>query len=112
MIVHFSDAAKQTPEGNTLLEQANEDLKEVVFGRLAEDVTAEWDRTQDASGRTLYSLKLRNSTGEEAENQFTPEELARPRYRQHKMGFLWDDVLKALTHKLLRQMHEAGNPEK
>jgi hypothetical protein len=69
--------ARQWGEAHSLLQQATKQLEEIV-GRSADQVTAEWDRGQDERGRTFFSLKLSDRTGE-VTAQFTPKELQHPR---------------------------------
>lgn len=108
MDVKYSDKVKQKSDeyGLSLLKQATRQLEEVI-GRSAERVSAEWDRVDDATGRTSFVLKVKDTTGE-AQASFDPEELQRPISAKIRMHQVWGQLLQIRNHKLLQDLRDSG----
>jgi hypothetical protein len=104
MNVRYSEKAKQSGEGYALLQQATNRLEEVL-GPSADLVSAEWDRTQDQRGRTLYTLTVSDFTGE-ASASFTPEELQAPGRLRSRLLALWGDLLQARSDAQVKKLQE------
>jgi hypothetical protein len=109
MNVTYSDKAKQSGEGFSLLQQATSRLEEIL-GRSAGLVEAAWDRTEDDKGHPLYTLRISAWT-DSAAASFTPEELVAPRDVRLRLRFLWDDLLRARNHKQLEKLQAMDSSE-
>jgi hypothetical protein len=109
MNVAYSDRAKQVREYFELLQQVTERLKEVL-GPSQDVVRAQWDQVEDDRGRSLYSLKISDFTGE-VEATFTPEELQRGTHIRVKLYKLWGDLLQARNHKQREALQGGANDE-
>ena len=109
MNVIYSEKAKQWGEGRELLEQATQQLEDVL-GPAAGGVKAEWDREEDAKGCPVYTLSLADRE-ESASASFTPDELQSSHHLRYRLYSLWDDVLKLRVHRSLEKLLEAGSPE-
>src|SRR5262245_39443002 len=102
MSVTYTEAARQAGEPTPPLQQATEQLKEVLgesFGR----VKAEWERAEDERGRTTYALRLAD-LGDEATGRFAPDELRSSERMRIRLYRLWDEVLKARNERQLREL--------
>lgn len=102
MNMTFTDKTKQAAEQFILLEQTEKQLEEVL-GESSELVEARWDRTEDARGRSVYVLSLKDSFGEVSGN-FAPTELQSPNQIDFRLYRLWGDLLGAQTKKLLQEI--------
>ncbi len=102
MNVKYSDKAKQPAEGFTLLQQATALLEEVL-GPSAAVVRAEWDRTEDEKGRTIYTLRLSDWTGA-VQTKCAPDELESPRNLRYRLHRLWGDLLQLRSHQQLKNL--------
>jgi hypothetical protein len=109
MNVTYSDKAKQWGEGYVLLQQATKRLEEVL-GSSAGQVKAEWDRTEDAKRRIIYTLRLSDWTGS-VSAAFTPDELQSPSLMRYRFVRLWGDLLQVRSHKQLEELTGAGRQE-
>jgi hypothetical protein len=98
MNVTYRDGAGERGEGHRLLQQATARLEEVV-GSSAGQVQAEWNRTKDSRGRTIYTLRLSDWTGTVSAD-FAPDELQSSSLR-YRLLRLWGDLLQVRSHKLL-----------
>ncbi len=105
MKMTFTDKTKQISDQFILLEQTKKQLEEVL-GESSGLVEARWDRTEDARGRPIYVLQLKDSFGEVSGN-FAPTELQSPNQIDFRLYRLWGDLLGAQTKKLLQEI--AGN---
>jgi hypothetical protein len=72
----YHEKARRGEEGIALLQQTTAQLKD-VFDPYSDQVEAEWDQVKADQGRLLYTLKLRDLTGE-VEGRFVPDELTNP----------------------------------
>ena len=108
MNVTYSPKARQWGEGYALLQHAMQRLEEVA-GPSGVSVSAEWDRGEDERRRTLYTLKIRDLTGE-ASATFTWDELESKKDMRGRLLHLWGDLLQDRSHKLLKKLTE-GNDE-
>lgn len=104
MNVAYSDRTKQTEEHSELLQQATEELKEIL-GSAQDSVRAHWDRVEDEQGRLLYSLKLSDFSGE-VEATFAPEELRRGWHRDLRLARLCGKLLQIRSRKLMEALRE------
>jgi hypothetical protein len=102
MNVEYSDKAKQSNQDHALLQQATQYLQEVP-GASAETIKGEWDRTQDAKGRPLYTLRISDWSAT-ATASFAPDELSNPHHMIFRMNDLWGDLLQARNHKQLQAL--------
>jgi hypothetical protein len=102
MNVTYSDKARQWGEGYALLQQATTRLEEVA-GPSADLVKVEWDRVEDAGGRSLYTLTLSDWTGSVSAD-FTLDELQLPTHLRVRLYRLWGDLLQMRNHKELQQL--------
>jgi hypothetical protein len=107
MNVTYTDKAKQG--GFALLQQATRYLEEVL-GRSVETVKAEWDRTEDADGRSLYTLRLSDWSGSVSAS-FTPDELQSLSRSRIPLYRLWDELLQVRSHKQLEELLKTDRPE-
>ena len=97
MNVTYRETARQPGEGYSLLQQATEQLKEVL-GPSADQVSVEWDRSQDDRGRILYTLTISDQTGE-ARATFAPGELASPTQMRMRLYRLWGGLAPAALRR-------------
>ena len=100
--ITYTDKAKSS-EGVAPLQKTTKLLDEVI-GPAAE---AEWDRTEDATGRTLYTLRITDGA-ESASTSFEPDELQSFLHMRVRLYGLWGEVLQAQTHKLLQGLADSG----
>ena len=77
-------------------------MGERVFGTL---VRARWDRVDDDRGRSLYSLKIADFSGE-AEARFAPDELQDGTHMRVRLYKLWGDLLQARNRKQMEELQE------
>ena len=104
MNVDYTDRAKQAGEHLQLLHQATGELKEIL-GSAQDSVCAQWDQVEDERGRSLYSLKLSDFSGE-AETRFAPEDLRGGPHRTFRLARLCNELLRIRTHKLMEALRE------
>ncbi len=109
MNVVYHDKAKQWGEGYPLMEEATEELQELLANSL-DPVEAEWDREEDKQGHVVYTLKLRDFAGE-VKDSFTPAELLDSNERGFRVNRLLRELLRVRSHKLLKQMREDSSTE-
>ncbi len=93
MDVQYSPEVRQWAEGFPLLQQASTRLAAILGPQSSQLVKAAWDRVEDAQGRALYRLTIRDSTGE-VSTDFTPEELQNQLHMSFRLPRLWGDLLK------------------
>ena len=106
MRVTITDRVKHIPEGFGLVQHATERLEEVL-GQSTGLVSAEWDRSEDEKGRTLYTLRLNDFTGEVVA-RFAPDELRSSAQTDFRIYRLWGDLLQARNQKQLESLTGAG----
>ena len=102
--VTYSENAKQTSEGLSLLEQATARLDEVL-GQSASLVRKEWDRREDEKGRPLFTLQISDWTGSAAAS-FSPHELKSPDHLRVRLYRLWGELLQGRVDKALQKVNE------
>jgi hypothetical protein len=108
MNVTYTDRAKQWGEAFVLLQQATKRLEEIL-GPSAGLVRAEWDRTEDARGRPLYTLRIADWAGSVSAT-FTPAELRDSEQMHYCLVRLWGDLLQVRSHKQLEELTGAAGP--
>ncbi|HKI30260.1 MAG TPA: hypothetical protein VKA46_00110 [Gemmataceae bacterium] len=109
MNVTYSDKAKQGGEEYTLLQHATKQLEELLGEAIegaAEGVKAEWDRGQDAGGRTTYTLRL-SDEADSVSSDFSPDELQSDKDLQRRLRRLWSSLLAARGRRILRGLRES-----
>lgn len=106
MRVIYHDRAKQWGEGYALLQQATKRLEEIV-GHSEDLVTAEWDRTQDAQGRVVFTLRLADWSGW-VTAVFAPEELESASHLRSRFYSLLGDLLQIRSTKQLQELMGSG----
>ncbi|MBV9122512.1 MAG: hypothetical protein JO112_03990 [Planctomycetes bacterium] len=104
MVVKFSDKAKQWKEGYYLLERATEHLEEIL-GPSAGSVSVEWDRREDARGRSQYIVKLSDHTGE-VTDAFAPSELELRSHMRYRLLDLWGKLLQRRSDEQMKKLQE------
>src|SRR5438270_12959074 len=109
MNVTYSEKARQDGEAYALLQQATKRLEEVL-GRSAGLVKAEWDRAAGEEGRPVYTLRISDGT-DSATATFPPDDLRTPSYLLFGLYRLWDDVLRARSHRHLEAAQRMSDPE-
>ncbi len=102
MKVTYSEKARQWGEGYQLVQNATKRLEEIL-GPSADQVTAEWDRTEDALRHVQYTLALRDFTGE-VQATFSPAELTFDDYVRARLFRLWGDLLQIRSDKQHRKV--------
>jgi hypothetical protein len=108
MKVVYTEKAKQRGEGLALVQHATQRLEEIVPS--TGPVVAEWDRTEDHTGRPRYLLKL-SGFDSEVRDEFAPDELASDPEMGVRLSRLWGDLLQVRSHKLIQELI-GGQPEK
>jgi len=98
----YHDRAKQWGEGYGKLQSATKNIEELL-GQAAEQVTAEWDRAEDAQGHLVPTLRLSDWTGF-ASAVFAPDELESPSHMRNRLNRLWGDLLQIRSSKQLRDL--------
>jgi hypothetical protein len=89
----YSETTMQDPAKFPLLQQATACLEEILkSSRFADQVRAEWDRSQDPKGRTLYTLRL-SAWELSVSASFTPRELRDRRELRWQLRQLWGKLL-------------------
>lgn len=100
----YSETTKQSQAEIPLLQQATACLEEILrSSAFADQVRAEWDRSKDLKGRTLYTLRLSAWT-ENASASFTARELKDRRELHWRLLDLWDDLLRLRIERSLRNL--------
>ncbi len=104
MNVIFTEKAKR--EQYERLLEATKVLEEVL-GPSAKIVSAEWDRGENERGRIVYTLKVRDYTGE-VSAAFDPDELRSLSDLRYRLLRLWGDLLQIRSHKQLQELTESS----
>lgn len=107
--VIFSAGVRESLYYHRLARQVTGVLEEVL-GPSAGITTAEWDRTEDAAGRPLYLLEVRDAVAR-VSVAFTPQQLESVGDLRGRLYRLWGDLLQARNHKQLEAMVGAGQSE-
>jgi hypothetical protein len=94
--------AKQWGEGFALVQSATKILGEVI-GHSADSVSVSWDRVRNGRGRTMYTLRISDSFGEESAS-FTPAELESPSHLRSRFLSLWGDLLQARSDAQVKKL--------
>lgn len=91
-----------------LAQKATEQLEELI-GLYSAEVSAEWDLNEDAHGRPLVSLRIRDYSGAK-DVKFDPAMLANARHTRGRLNRLWGDLLEirsdAQHRKVLQLLQE------
>jgi len=93
-----------------LAEKATNPLEEVI-GDTAEPVTAEWDRGENSALRPVVVLRLSDFSGS-VMAVFEPKELEEPTWLPRRLSFLWGDLLRIRSRKLLDSLLEAEGKQR
>ena len=109
MNVAYSDRAKQAGECFELIQQATGKLKETL-GSAQDSVRAQWERIEDEQGRSLYSLKISDFSGE-VEATFAPDDLLRGTHMRFRLAQLWGSLLQIRSRKQMDALRETGDTE-
>jgi hypothetical protein len=100
-VIHTNHAAQG--EGSLALVKPATEILEEVVGPSSERVKVEWNRTEDARGRPLYSLRLSDGT-DSVSATFAASELRCSTHLHYRMVRLWGDLLQLRSHKLLEDL--------
>lgn len=106
MNVTYSESVRQWGDGFTLAQQGTKRLEEAL-GSSAGQATAEWDRTEDEKGRALFTLRLRDFTGE-VTTRLAPDDLRSQALASSRMYVLWAHLLQIRNQKHLDGLMEKG----
>lgn len=109
MNVAYSDRAKHTEEHSELLQQATDELREIL-GSAQDSVRAKWDRVENERGCLQYSLKISDFSGE-VEATFAPEDLQKGTHRRFRLARLCSKLLQIRSHKLMEALREPFDGE-
>lgn len=104
MNVIYQDKSKQGADGFGLLQQASKHL-EAILGPSAASMSVEWSQSQDARGRTLYTLNLSDAM-EQVSASFATEELRSPRRMRLRLLDLWGDLLQARSDAQMKKLQQ------
>jgi hypothetical protein len=102
MKVTYSEKTKQPAASYSLLQQATGKLEEVV-GRHSVTANADWDLTEDAKGRPLYTLRVSDGS-DSAKTSFAPDELTPSYFLQIRLYRLWGELLQSRTERQLQAL--------
>ena len=89
--VEYADALRNTPGLLKLAEESTTRLDGII-GKSASQVSAEWSKAKDASGKDLLTVRIWDPTAQ-AQLQFTPEEYKIPHLSKFLLLRLWGDLL-------------------
>jgi hypothetical protein len=104
--VKYGYAIQQAGALHLLAQQRTAQLEEVL-GDSAPDVSAEWDRADDALGRAVITLRLSDFSGS-AISVFEPKELESPSQMRSRFLRLWSDLLQIRTRRQLQELIGGG----
>jgi hypothetical protein len=104
--VVYTDRAKQDPKEYAALQAVTEALEQVA-ARSGETVIAEWDRTTDTKGRTVYVLRLSDWSGS-ASAIFAPHDLNLTNLLWARLYSVWGDLLQNRSHRLSEERVSAA----
>ena len=97
--VIYRDGIKQAGALRSAAEEATRQLEDVL-GPLAESVSVEWDRGEDAAIRSVLVLRLFDADGS-VTAIFDPKELKELSYLRSRLRLLWGDLLQIRLGKQL-----------
>lgn len=100
---------RRSPELLRLAQARTADLEEEL-GTSAFSASAEWDRTVDALGRPLVTLRLTDFSGS-ATMVFEPRELEDPEHMRGRFNTLWRMLLQIRSEQQLQELHAALDAE-
>lgn len=103
MEIKYSPEVQQWVEGMPRLQQASNLLAEILGPQSSQLVTGDWRRLQDAKGRIVYRLTIRDFAGE-AFTEFAPDELENPLHMKVRMYRLWGDLLQVRNNQQHQQV--------
>jgi len=83
---------------------------EELLGQSASLVSGEWDRSEDAQGRPVVTLRLWDFTGS-VTTVFDPKELESSAHMNQRLYRLWGDLLQVRSQEQLRELQEAASAE-
>jgi hypothetical protein len=104
--VTYTEKARQSATAFSLLRQATARLVEVLRSSAALTV-AIWDRTEDARGRPLYTLRL-SDWGGAVTAAFTIKELQAAVQDRYRWRELWDGLLQDRAKRQLSKLTSAS----
>jgi hypothetical protein len=102
MVINYDDKTKN-PRDEAALKEANKVLEEVVSVSSA-PINAEWKRTEDSAGRTVYRLEISDWTGLSPQEDFYSDELKPSPNLRFRLYGLLDKLLKARVDKKLQEL--------
>jgi hypothetical protein len=100
--VRYGYGVRQAGDLLALVSSANRVLSEVL-GASAGLVSAEWDRTEDARGRPIVTLRLSDFTGA-VTGTFAANELRSYPVLRNRLYSLWGDLLQVRNHRQLQEL--------
>jgi hypothetical protein len=107
--VAFGESVRESSYHFRLARQTTAELEEVL-GSSAAYTEAEWDRVEDAEGRKLYVLTVRDFVTQRSV-AFTPDQLEHPRDVRRRLYRLWGDLLQDRNHRQLQELLAARQTE-
>lgn len=102
----YYDRLRESPEALHLARQATRWLEEVL-GPFGGEVSAAWDRGEDARGRPVITLQLSDFAGS-VTAVFDPKELQSPAQARVRLNRLWSDLLQIRAHQQLQGLMTSG----
>jgi hypothetical protein len=107
--VVYGYGIRQVKELVALARQRTDQLEELL-AQSAPLVSAEWDRTEDAQGRPVVTLRLWDFTGS-VTTVFEPKELESSAHMRQRLNRVWGDLLQVRSQQQLQELQEAASPE-
>lgn len=107
--VEYGYHIRQVPALFRLAEQRTSQLEELL-GPSASRVSGEWDRSEDAQGQPVVTLRLKDFTGS-VTTVFEPKELESPTHMNQRLNRLWLDLLQVRSQQQLQELQEAAGAE-
>jgi hypothetical protein len=83
---------------------------EEVLGSAAADVSAEWDRSDDARGQPVVTLRLSDFAGS-VTTVFDPKELESSEQMHDRFSRLWRDLLQIRIQQGLQELRSWETPD-
>lgn len=106
-LVTYSKSLGDKPNLRPAAERATGVLREVL-GPSADHVQAGWDVGQDAKGRDVVRLTLRDPFAGPATAELAPAELDDRSALHRRLYRFWGDLLQARSHVQLQRLDAAG----
>jgi hypothetical protein len=107
--VVYGHRLRQAKELLACAQQRSAQLEELL-GQSAPLVSAEWDRSEDAEGQPVVTLRLWDFTGS-VTTVFDPKELESSAQMNQRLYRLWGDLLQVRSQEQLKELQEATSPE-